>query len=185
MAPNRWSRSVPDRGTIEKPGRYLHGRSPAEAGRHRFPSLPVSSTCCTNSVSARFPSASAAIPENRNAGPSHSRRRPGHRSDAALKRGAVMGVRGPFGSAWPVDAAEGNDVVLVAGGIGLAPLRPAIYHLMANRTHTAGSSFSTGPGPIAHPVPGATGEMEQTSRHRSSMSPSTGRRVTGTAGWAL
>jgi NAD(P)H-flavin reductase len=53
---------------------------------------------------------------------------------AALKRGAVLGVRGPFGSAWPVDAAEGSDVVLVAGGVGLAPLRPAIYHILANRS---------------------------------------------------
>jgi len=52
---------------------------------------------------------------------------------AALKPGAVMGVRGPFGSAWPVDAVEGSDVVLVAGGVGLAPLRPAIYHILANR----------------------------------------------------
>lgn len=52
---------------------------------------------------------------------------------AALKPGAVMGVRGPFGSAWPVDAVEGCDVVLVAGGVGLAPLRPAIYHILENR----------------------------------------------------
>ena len=44
-----------------------------------------------------------------------------------------MGVRGPFGSAWPVEAVEGSDVVLVAGGVGLAPLRPAIYHILTNR----------------------------------------------------
>jgi len=52
---------------------------------------------------------------------------------AALKPGAVMGVRGPFGSAWPVETVEGSDVVLVAGGVGLAPLRPAIYHILTNR----------------------------------------------------
>jgi NAD(P)H-flavin reductase len=54
----------------------------------------------------------------------------------ALRRlgpGDVIGLRGPFGNAWPVDRAEGHDVVVVAGGIGLAPLRPAIYHLLANR----------------------------------------------------
>ncbi len=51
----------------------------------------------------------------------------------ALKRGAVVGLRGPFGSHWPVEEAEGCDVVVVAGGIGLAPLRPALYHLLANR----------------------------------------------------
>lgn len=50
-----------------------------------------------------------------------------------LKRGAVLGVRGPFGSHWPVAEAEGNDVVIVAGGIGLAPLRPALYHILSRR----------------------------------------------------
>jgi NAD(P)H-flavin reductase len=52
---------------------------------------------------------------------------------AALGKGDVVGVRGPFGSAWPVEAAEGSDVVIVAGGVGLAPLRPAIYHIITNR----------------------------------------------------
>ena len=51
----------------------------------------------------------------------------------ALKRGANLGVRGPFGSQWPLAACAGKDIVLVAGGIGLAPLRPVIYHLLAHR----------------------------------------------------
>ena len=55
------------------------------------------------------------------------------RAMGALKPGATIGVRGPFGTAWPVEQAQNHDVVLVAGGIGLAPLRPAIYHLLANR----------------------------------------------------
>jgi NAD(P)H-flavin reductase len=50
-----------------------------------------------------------------------------------LKRGGMLGVRGPFGSHWAVEEAEGNDVVIVAGGIGLAPLRPALYHLLSHR----------------------------------------------------
>lgn len=50
-----------------------------------------------------------------------------------LKRGDSIGVRGPFGSHWPVDLAKGRDLVIVAGGIGLAPLRPAIYHVLAHR----------------------------------------------------
>jgi NAD(P)H-flavin reductase len=50
-----------------------------------------------------------------------------------LKRGAFLGVRGPFGTSWPLEAARGKDVVLVAGGIGLAPLRPVIYHLLRHR----------------------------------------------------
>jgi NAD(P)H-flavin reductase len=52
-------------------------------------------------------------------------------SQAAV--GEVIGVRGPFGAAWPMDEAEGKDVVVVAGGLGLAPLRPAIYRLLAQR----------------------------------------------------
>jgi NAD(P)H-flavin reductase len=47
--------------------------------------------------------------------------------------GDVLGVRGPFGRAWPVAEAEGGDVVIVAGGVGLAPLRPAIYHVLGHR----------------------------------------------------
>lgn len=50
-----------------------------------------------------------------------------------LRPGASLGVRGPFGSMWPVEAAAGQDVVVVAGGLGLAPLRPAIYRLLAER----------------------------------------------------
>jgi NAD(P)H-flavin reductase len=50
-----------------------------------------------------------------------------------LKKGDVIGVRGPFGSSWPIDKAHRKDVVIVVGGIGLAPLRPVIYHLLAHR----------------------------------------------------
>lgn len=53
---------------------------------------------------------------------------------AAMEPGTVLGVRGPYGTAWPVVEAEGEDVVFIAGGLGLAPLRPAIYHVLANRT---------------------------------------------------
>lgn len=50
-----------------------------------------------------------------------------------LGRGGVLGVRGPFGSRWPVEEAEGGDLVIVAGGIGLAPLRPIIYKVLSLR----------------------------------------------------
>lgn len=53
---------------------------------------------------------------------------------AHLKVGQALGVRGPYGSAWPMERARGGDVIVVGGGIGLAPLRPAIYHLMRHRT---------------------------------------------------
>jgi len=47
--------------------------------------------------------------------------------------GSGIGVRGPFGAGWPIEAVRGHDVIVVAGGIGLAPLRPAIYHILRNR----------------------------------------------------
>lgn len=50
-----------------------------------------------------------------------------------LEPGAVLGLRGPFGAGWPLVEARGQDVVIVAGGLGLAPLRPALYGLLAER----------------------------------------------------
>lgn len=50
-----------------------------------------------------------------------------------LKPGDIVGIRGPFGSCWPVIEAAGNDIVIVTGGVGLAPLRPAIYHILNHR----------------------------------------------------
>jgi NAD(P)H-flavin reductase len=50
-----------------------------------------------------------------------------------LNIGDIIGVRGPYGTAWPVHEFEGRDVLVIAGGIGLAPLRPALYHLIHNR----------------------------------------------------
>jgi NAD(P)H-flavin reductase len=50
-----------------------------------------------------------------------------------LKRGDMIGVRGPFGHPWPLEEAAGGDLLIVAGGIGLAPLRPALYRAIAER----------------------------------------------------
>ena len=47
--------------------------------------------------------------------------------------GAVLGVRGPYGNAWPIESAAGGDVVIVAGGIGLAPLRGAVLRAVERR----------------------------------------------------
>ena len=47
--------------------------------------------------------------------------------------GSTIGVRGPYGKAWPVEAARGRDLIIVAGGIGLAPLRPVIYEVLNHR----------------------------------------------------
>jgi len=51
----------------------------------------------------------------------------------ALKANDVIGVRGPFGSYWPIKQAEGKDIVIAAGGIGLAPLRSVMYHIISHR----------------------------------------------------
>ena len=65
----------------------------------------------------------------------HTVRAVGRVSEAlcAARPGTTVGVRGPFGSAWPVGEARGHDVLIVAGGIGLAPLRPALYSMLADR----------------------------------------------------
>jgi NAD(P)H-flavin reductase len=47
--------------------------------------------------------------------------------------GDVVGIRGPYGTGWNVADGEGGDVVLVAGGIGLAPLRPAVLEVLHHR----------------------------------------------------
>ena len=45
----------------------------------------------------------------------------------------LLFLRGPYGNSWPVEAASGGDVVIVAGGIGLAPLRPVVHHILERR----------------------------------------------------
>lgn len=47
--------------------------------------------------------------------------------------GTVLGLRGPLGNSWPIEAAAGGDVLVIAGGIGLAPLRPVVLHAIGHR----------------------------------------------------
>jgi NAD(P)H-flavin reductase/NAD-dependent dihydropyrimidine dehydrogenase PreA subunit len=58
---------------------------------------------------------------------------PATRALTGLERGESLGLRGPLGRGWPVDEMTGRDVVIVAGGIGLAPLRPLIDACLAGR----------------------------------------------------
>jgi NAD(P)H-flavin reductase len=50
-----------------------------------------------------------------------------------LGPGAVVGLRGPYGRGWPIEQARGRDVLLVTGGLGLAPMRPVVRALIADR----------------------------------------------------
>ena len=47
--------------------------------------------------------------------------------------GETLGLRGPFGSSWPTGNCKAQDIVIACGGVGLAPLRPAIYDIVRNR----------------------------------------------------
>ncbi len=50
-----------------------------------------------------------------------------------IARGAHVGIRGPFGNGFPMEAMHGQNVLLVAGGLGLAPLRAPIAYVQENR----------------------------------------------------
>ncbi|MFW7379540.1 MAG: FAD/NAD(P)-binding protein [Oligoflexus sp.] len=52
----------------------------------------------------------------------------------SMKPGDWLGLRGPFGSFWPLDYARGKDVLIIAGGIGFAPLRSVLVQILANRS---------------------------------------------------
>ena len=46
---------------------------------------------------------------------------------------SVIGIRGPLGKGWPIEKMKNRDVLIIGGGIGLAPLRPLIEYIIANR----------------------------------------------------
>ena len=50
-----------------------------------------------------------------------------------LKKGSQVGIRGPLGNCWPIEEIKGSDLLVISGGCGLAPLRPAILQVLANR----------------------------------------------------
>jgi NAD(P)H-flavin reductase len=58
---------------------------------------------------------------------------PVSRALAAARRGRQIGLRGPYGSRWPLQESLGRDVLIVAGGLGLAPLRPVLLHVLRHR----------------------------------------------------
>jgi sulfhydrogenase subunit gamma (sulfur reductase) len=50
-----------------------------------------------------------------------------------LEKGALVGVRGPYGNGFPMEKMEGQNLLLVAGGLGVAPLRPVLQYALENR----------------------------------------------------
>ena len=52
---------------------------------------------------------------------------------ADLRKGDVLGIRGPFGQGWPLEEARGHDVVIVTGGLGCAPVVGAIEYIFRRR----------------------------------------------------
>jgi ferredoxin-NADP reductase len=84
---------------------------------------------------------------------------------AKLKKGDIVGIRGPYGTTWPVKEARSHDVVIVAGGIGLPPLRGAIYEILCmeyghRRISSSKTNWNSG-------VPGSTWRCSSQSIARS------------------
>jgi len=52
----------------------------------------------------------------------------------ALKKGDIVGIRGPFGNGFPLKALEGKDILIIAGGIGLFPLRSLVQYILDRRS---------------------------------------------------
>ena len=50
-----------------------------------------------------------------------------------LKEGDLLGIRGPYGNGFPMDLMKGHNVVIIAGGLGLAPLRSVLWYVLDNR----------------------------------------------------
>ncbi|SDZ81163.1 FAD/NAD(P)-binding protein [Microbulbifer marinus] len=61
-----------------------------------------------------------------------------------LREGEFLGVRGPFGSGWPMEQVAGRHLLIVAGGLGMAPLRPVIYSLLEGKTQPSSAQLFYG-----------------------------------------
>jgi len=110
---------------------YLSFDDPGVAGRFRIRSGQF--VMCTVFGSGEFAVSLPPSPEN---DPFHlSVRRVGKVTNAlhALKVGSRIGIRGPFGNGFPFEEIKGKNVIYVAGGIGLIPLRSSIVHVLQHR----------------------------------------------------
>ncbi len=75
------------------------------------------------------------------------------RALSTVERGDLLGLRGPYGTDWRIPA--GGDLLVLAGGIGLAPLRPVIRHALAHRARYGRVAVLVGarsPGDLLYPT---------------------------------
>ncbi len=61
-----------------------------------------------------------------------------------LEPGAILGVRGPYGNYFPMEEYRGRNILIIGGGIGMAPLRPVIHHVLDHRSDYADLTIING-----------------------------------------
>ena len=66
-------------------------------------------------------------------------RRVGRLTDALyrMKSNDILGIRGPYGNGFPIEQIRGNNLLLIAGGLGMAPLRSLLWYALDNRNEFA------------------------------------------------
>ena len=126
--PGRWRPAVPRRRERrQRDGRHVDARARAASTAGALAPAPGQFTMLYAFGVGEVPISVSGDAERRRSCTRSAPSAPSRARSARPSRATVLGVRGPFGNTWPVDAAAGSDVVVVAGGIGLAPLRPALY----------------------------------------------------------
>jgi len=58
-----------------------------------------------------------------------------------MKEGEIVGIRGPYGNGFPMEEMEGSNLILVAGGLGMAPLRSVLWYALDTSKYEHGWLF--------------------------------------------
>jgi NAD(P)H-flavin reductase len=105
-----------------------------DAARQRFRFLPGQFVMVEVPGYGEIPISISGSPSNRNC-LELCIRRAGTVTGALHKarRGACVGIRGPFGTHFPMERMNGHNLLLIAGGLGIAPIRSPIFHVIENR----------------------------------------------------
>ncbi|MCK4464499.1 MAG: heterodisulfide reductase subunit F, partial [Bacteroidales bacterium] len=61
-----------------------------------------------------------------------------------LKKGEILGIRGPFGRGYPLEEFYGKEIIIIGGGCGFAPIRSLLYNLMAEKDKFKGVTLCYG-----------------------------------------